>query len=90
MFVTVYEGKVAFLGSPPEEGMAVQRKVWSALGSDEPLEAIVIPVMLGERMVNILYAHATGGTIPDGALEDAARVAREAKTAYARLIRRPK
>jgi hypothetical protein len=90
MFTTVYEGKVAFLGSPPEEGMAIQRKVWSALGSDEPLEAIVIPVMLGERMVNILYAHATGGTIPDGALEDAARVAREATTAYARLIRRPK
>jgi hypothetical protein len=69
--------------------MAVQRKVWSVLGS-EPLEAIVIPVMLGERMVNILYAHATDGTIPDGALEDAARVAREATTAYARLIRRPK
>lgn len=90
MFTTVYEGKVAFLGSPPEEGMAVQRKVWTALGSEEPLESIVIPVMLGERMVNILYAHATGGTIPDGALEDAARVAREATTAYARLIRRPK
>jgi hypothetical protein len=90
MFTTVYEGKVAFLGPPPEEGMAIQRKIWSALGSDEPLESIVIPVMLGERMVNILYAHATGGTIPDGALEDAARVAREATTAYARLIRRPK
>lgn len=89
MFTTVYEGKVAFLGPPPEEGMAVQRKVWSALGS-EPLEALVIPVMLGERMVNILYAHATDGTIPDGSLEDAARVAREATTAYARLIRRPK
>lgn len=90
MFTTAYEGKVAFLGPPPEDGMAVQRKVWTALGSEEPLEAIVIPVMLGERMVNILYAHATGGTIPDGSLEDAARVAREATTAYARLIRRPK
>lgn len=90
MFTTVYEGKVAFLGPPPEEGMAIQRKVWTALGNEEPLEAIVIPVMLGERMVNILYAHATGGTIPDGSLEDAARVAREATTAYARLIRRPK
>lgn len=90
MFTTVYEGKVAFLGPPPEEGMAIQRKVFRALGSEDPLEAIVIPVMLGERMVNILYAHATGGTIADGALEDAARVAREATTAYARLVRRPK
>jgi len=90
MFTTVYEGKVAFLGPPPEEGMAVHRKVWNALGGDEPLEAIVIPVMLGERMVNILYSHSTTGTFPDGALEDAARVAREATTAYARLIRRPK
>lgn len=90
MFTTVYEGKVAFLGPPPEEGMPIHKKVWNALRSEDPLEAIVIPVMLGERMVNILYAHATNGTIPDGALEDAARVAREATTAYARLIRRPK
>jgi hypothetical protein len=90
MFTTVYEGKIAFLGPPPEEGMPTHRKVWTALGGDEPLEALVIPVMLGERMVNILYSHSTTGTFPDGALEDAARVAREATTAYARLIRRPK
>jgi hypothetical protein len=90
MFTTVYERKIAFLGPPPEEGMPIQRKVWNALGGDAPLEALVIPVMLGERMVNILYTHSTTGTFPDGALEDAARVAREATTAYARIIRRPK
>jgi hypothetical protein len=91
MFTTVYEGKVAFRGPPPEEGAAIHRKVWTALGGEEPTAALVVPLMLGERVVNILYAHVTGdATLGENALEDVTRVALEATTAYARLIRRPK
>lgn len=91
MFMSVYEGKVAFRGPPPDEGVAVHRKLWTALGGEAPSQALVVPVMLGERMVNILYAHVTGdAVIEDSALEDAARIAREATTAYARIVRKPK
>jgi hypothetical protein len=89
MLTSAYEGRTSFRGPPPDVGMPIQKKLWSLLGCDPPAEVLVIPVLLGSRVVNILYAHATSGQVlPESALEDAARVAANASTAFARLIRR--
>ena len=54
----------------------------------EPSEVLVIPILLGDRVVNILYSHVTDRiALGESALEDAARVAAAASTAYARIIR---
>jgi hypothetical protein len=91
MLTSAYDGKTSFRGPPPEEGMPIQRKLWNLLRCETPKEVLVIPVLVGNRVVNILYSHVMkDGALADTALEDAARVAAAAATAYARLIRKTK
>ena len=91
MLTSAYEGKTSFRGPPPEKGAAVHRRLWTTLGCRDPEEVLVIPILLKDRVVNILYSHvAEGGHLEETALEDAARVAAAASTAYARLLRKPK
>lgn len=88
MLTSAYEGKVSFRGPPPEKGAPIHRKLWNVLKCAEPREVLVIPVLLGERVVNILYSHVTDQiALGESALEDAARVAAATSTAYARIIR---
>lgn len=91
MLTTAYEGRVSFRGPPLLQGAGIHRKLWTTLQcrDPEPEEVLVIPVLVGERVVNILYTHVLPGqSLADSALEDAARVAAGAATAYARIIRK--
>jgi hypothetical protein len=91
MLTSAYEGKTSFRGPPPEVGMPIQKKLWNLLRCEPPAEVLVTPVLVGNRVVNILYAHGkTKESLGDSALEDAARVAAAAATAYAKLIRKTK
>jgi hypothetical protein len=91
MLTSAYDGRVSFRGPPAANGAAIHRKLWSALGCEDPIEVLVIPIIVGDRVVNILYSHVLpGNALGETALEDAARVAAAASTAYARLIRRAK
>ena len=85
MLTSAYEGKTSYRGPPPEVGMPIQKKLWNLLRCEPPKEVLVTPVLVSNRVVNILYAH---GALSDSALEDAARVAAAAGTAYAKLIRK--
>lgn len=88
MLTSAYEGRVSFRGPPPEKGAPIHRKLWNVLKCAEPKEVLVIPIVLGDRVVNILYSHVNDRiALGESALEDAARVAAAASTAYARIIR---
>lgn len=88
MLTSAYEGRVSFRGPPPEKGAPIHKKLWNVLRCAEPNEVLVIPILLGDRVVNILYSHVTDRiALGESALEDAARVAAAASTAYARIIR---
>jgi hypothetical protein len=52
-----------------------------------PLTAIVAPIQIGPRVVNVLYAHAAGTTpIGDAELEELRAISHGAGEAYVRLI----
>jgi hypothetical protein len=61
------------------------------LGADEPGEALVAPVVMGTRVVNLLCVHALKGRSFDAlARSYYARLANEAALAFARLIKQKK
>jgi Type II secretion system (T2SS), protein E, N-terminal domain len=89
MLNTAYEQRAPFCGPPPLEGMTLQTRLWKLLRCKPPNVVLVAPVVLGSRVVNLLYAH-TDGILASTAAEDAARIASAASTEYARLIRKKK
>jgi hypothetical protein len=87
MFGTAYESRAPFRGAPPAEGAKLQERLWKLLRCAAPAEALVCPVSMGKRTVNLVYAHMEDGSaIPDGVAEDATALCGEAAAAYARLI----
>jgi hypothetical protein len=87
MFALAFEGRSPLRGTPPDEGAKVQDLLWKLLRCDPPVDAVVCPVVLGKRVVNLLYAHMDDGSlVPEEAAEQAAALAVEAAAAYARLI----
>lgn len=89
MLTAAYEQRVAVCGPPPSEGAALQTRLWKLLRCSPPSEVLVAPIVLGQRVVNLLYAH-TSATFPSSTASDATRVAAAASSAYARLIRQKK
>jgi hypothetical protein len=88
MLTVAYERMAPFVGAPPAEGAALQSRLWKLLRSAPPEEVAVAPVVLGGRVVNLLYAHPEEGTaIPPGIEADLQRIALAASEAYLRLIR---
>ena len=87
MFASAYESHAPFRGPPPGDGAKVQDLLWKLLRCAPPGDAVVSPVVLGKRVVNLLYAHMDDGSqVPEGVAAEAAALAREAAAAYARLI----
>jgi hypothetical protein len=83
-----YRDRAAQLGTPAGGGSELDRRLWAALGTPPPAEALVVPVSLQGQVVCLLYAqseeqHALGG----GVLHHALELAECAATAFDRLIR---
>jgi hypothetical protein len=52
-----------------------------------PESSVVVPIVIGPRVVNVLYGHAEGGgPIGDTELDELRTLARNASQAYVRLI----
>lgn len=75
-------------GPSPAAGRPIERQIWETLGAGEPPEMmLVIPVIVGQRVVNLLYGHgAAGRTILDAHVRELTDLAGEVGTGYARLI----
>lgn len=77
-----------FVGAPPSPARAIEGVLWSALGIDpKPVEVLVVPVLVKQRAVNLIYAHTLGGTPPDALIAELTDLAARAQTSYMRLIR---
>ncbi|MBX3154723.1 MAG: hypothetical protein KF773_01900 [Deltaproteobacteria bacterium] len=78
-----------FVGPPPSAARPVETKLWQALGTTpEPGIVIVVPVMVRQRSVNLIYAHPIPGASPTAQLvHELNDLANRAQTAYLRLIR---
>ncbi len=85
IFKSAIEEKDLFAGPAPPS--ALHAHLFKLLRTSAPAQAVVAPIMIRERVVNLLYGHKSGdATVADGALDGLRYVAMEAATAYARLI----
>jgi hypothetical protein len=81
-----------FRGVPPSPGRPVEGKLWAILGTDPPpQEILVAPITVKQRVVNLVYAHATGGgPLQAEATKQLCDLAVRTQSAYVRLIRSSK
>lgn len=91
MFKTAHDSREVFRGAPPQDGAALQTRLWKLLRCTAPTEVLVVPVVLGKRVVNLMYAHPEDTvTISDDAVKDATDLCRDAVAAYTRLVKKTK
>jgi hypothetical protein len=91
VFGTAYGQRTPFHGCPTAAGAAVHSRLWKLLRCQHPTDVLVCPILLGKRVVNLVYTHALGSeALPEEAVEDAKRLCGMASEAYARIIRNSK
>jgi hypothetical protein len=83
----VYESGHPFKGAPPEIGDEVHKRLYKALLCRAPREAIVAPVVVGDRALVLVYAQAPeGADVSEAAARALLAVCRAAGMSYARLL----
>ncbi len=91
MFRVAFEAKRVCKGPPPSSGKAIQDRFFKLFPGDAPSEVVVMPVVLKDRVVCMIYAHdAAGDSIEAAAVVELETLAREMVAAYTRLIKRAK
>jgi len=77
-----------FVGAPPSAAHPIETQLWAALhASPEPAAVVVVPVLVKQRAVNLIYAHTLGGPPPRQLVTELQDLAARAQTSYLRLIR---
>jgi len=78
-----------YLGQPPSPAKPVESTLWRALGASDPMpvEVLVVPVLVKQRAVNLIYAHTLGGSPPPSLVNELSDLANRAQSSYLRLIR---
>jgi hypothetical protein len=85
---TAHDSGTTYLGPSPSPAKPIESELWAALGAEPPpLEMLVVPVLVKQRPVNLVYAHTLGGTPPQTLVTELQDLAARAQTAYLRLIR---
>ena len=84
----VHDSGTTFLGASPSPAKPIETALWAALGAEPPpREVVVIPVLVKQRPVNLIYAHTLGGSPPASLVTELQDLAARGQTAYLRLIR---
>jgi hypothetical protein len=77
-----------FVGAPPSTARPVEKQLWMALGTQpEPVAVLVVPVLVKQRAVNLIYAHITNSPPPLQLVSELNDLATRAQASYLRLIR---
>lgn len=77
-----------FLGPPPSAAKPVESQLWSILGvTVEPVECLVVPVMVKHRAVNLIYIHQIGTTPTPQLITELSDLAARVQASYMRLIK---
>lgn len=85
---SAHDSGEAFVGPSPSSAKPVETKLWAALGtSPEPIDVVVIPVLVKHRAVNLIYAHTLGGPPPQFLITELLDLAVRAQASYLRLIK---
>ncbi len=85
---SAHDGGTAFVGQPPSAARPVETQLWTALGAvPDPLSVAVVPILVRQRAVNLLYAHTLGGSPPQSLVTELIDLAVRAQNSYLRLIK---
>lgn len=77
-----------FVGTPPSAARPVEKQLWAALGAQpEPFAVLVVPVLVKQRAVNLVYAHLQTSQPPAQIVTELGELAVRAQASYLRLIR---
>jgi hypothetical protein len=81
-----------YRGGAPSAAHPVESRLWQALGVEPPpSEVLVTPIIVKQRVVNLIYAHvAAGAALPELWCDELCELAVRASNAYVRLIRQSK
>jgi type II secretion system (T2SS) protein E len=83
-----HDSNAPYIGPPPSPAKPVENQLWAALGSaPPPLEVMIVPIVVKQRAINLIYAHTLGGTPPPALITELCDLANRAQASYARLIR---
>lgn len=90
VFQAAHDSKKAYRGPVLTPGAPLERELWALFALEhEPTDIHVVPICIGERVVNLIYAHTMPGTALDGThASDLATLATAAQASYKRLIAR--
>ena len=85
---SAHDASVPFVGAPPSTARPIETRLWAALGAvPEPSAVAVVPILVKQRAVNLIYAHVREGAPPAQLVAELGELAQHAQTAYLRLIR---
>jgi hypothetical protein len=77
-----------FVGTPPSAARPVEKQLWAVLGAPpEPFAVLVVPVLVKQRAVNLIYAHLLHSPPPVQLVVELGELATRAQASYLRLIR---
>lgn len=89
VFATVVETGQPFRGPPPPSGEVLHERLWKLLRRPVPEDLLVVPVVLGTRVVQLVLVQDPAGlALPARAGLDVAELAKALAETYGRLIRR--
>jgi hypothetical protein len=87
MFRVARDRALTFRGAPPAEGMQLHAQIWKYMQCPAPAEVLVIPVAIAERVVSLVYAHASAGSrLPDEYVQELQAMCSAAGNSFVRLI----
>jgi hypothetical protein len=61
LLILPYEARTTFFGTPSAEGSELNARIWKALGTTTPREALALPIVIDEKVAAIVYAHPRQG-----------------------------
>ncbi len=76
-----------YAGPPPATAHPTETRLWTVLGTTEPADIVVVPILVKQRVVNLVYAHTLAGPAPPELASELTELAERAQNAYLRLIR---
>jgi len=89
VFRTAKERAAPFRGAPTSEGVYLHKQIWKYLHSEPPADVVVIPVVIGQRVISMVYAHAgDAGKMPNDDVQELQAVCAAATSAFVRMIQR--
>jgi hypothetical protein len=91
MFGTSFTKAAPVIGPPPADGAVLQERLWKLLHCAPPSDVIVAPIVVKDRVINLVYAHAEPDARPPlAAASQIAELCTAAAQSFMRLIQQGK